>query len=78
VIAQLIPAAVTLPFPVLPAPAVTVTVWLGGAAKLADTLSACVTVTVQVVLDPEDAHAPPQPRNVLAPVGAAVNVTLVP
>jgi hypothetical protein len=46
--------------------------------KLAVTLVAAVIAKLHVGLIPALAHAPPQPRNMVVPVGFAVRVTGVP
>jgi len=69
---QLIPAPETVPDPVLADPARTVTRGGGGAAKLAATESAWLSVTVHVGFEPDVAHASPHSMNVLPPVASAV------
>jgi hypothetical protein len=49
-----------------------------GALKFAVTDLAVVMLKEQVVLDPANAHAPPQPANVAPPCVAAVKVTVEP
>jgi hypothetical protein len=49
-----------------------------GATKLALTFNAEFIVTVQEMLAPKLAHAPPQPTNVDVPIASAFSTTEVP